>query len=88
MTGDNAAKLIKLLPDGSFIKPHPSFTCSAVFDKFKLIFDNINNKNIKLLHSNINLELEMLFEKHYWTKSSLHIYALAFGSTYQKINLF
>ena len=61
---------------------------SKVFDKFKLIFDNINNKNIKLLHSNINLELNVI-EKHIiGPQSSLHIYALAFGSTYQKINLF
>ena len=84
-------KLIKVLPYGSFIKPHPSFTCSTkVFNKFKLIFDNINNKNIKLLHSNINLELEMLYEKKNITgpQSSLHLYTLTFGSTYQKINLF
>ena len=84
-------KLIKVLPQGSFIKPHPSFTCSAkVFTKFKLIFDNINNKNIKLCPSNINIELEMLYEKKniIGPQSSLNIYALAFGSTYQKINLF
>ena len=84
-------KLIKLLPDGSFIKPHPSFTCSAkVFDKFKLIFDNINNKNIKLLHSNINLELEMLYEKKrlIGPQSSIQRYAISLGSKYKKINLF
>lgn len=84
-------KLIHVLPNHAFIKPHPSFTSSKkVFDKFKLIYKKLNHKNIKLCQDDINLELEMLYEKKHLIgpQSSIERYAISFGSSYKKINLF
>ncbi len=84
-------KLIDVLPNNAFIKPHPSFTSSKkVFDKFKLIYEKLNDKNIKLCQNDINLELEMLYEKKrlIGPQSSIQRYAISLGSKYKKINLF
>ena len=83
--------LIDNLPDGSMIKPHPSFTTNEyVLKEFKSIFNKINNKNIKLCHSSVIIELEMLHEKKYLVgpQSSLSIYSKKLGSNYKFIKLF
>ena len=57
-----------------------------VFDKFKLIYKKLNHKNIKLCQDDINLELEMLYEKKHLIgpQSSIERYAISFGSSYKK----
>ncbi len=82
--------LIVNLPEKSLLKPHPSFTSNKiVFTKFKNLFDELNNKNIKLLGSDVFLEIEMMYEKKniIGPQSSLFRYAKLVGSNYKQINL-
>lgn len=82
--------LIKNLPEKSLLKPHPSFTSNnSVFFKFKNLFDELNNKDITLLGSDVFLEIEMMYEKKniIGPQSSLFRYAKLIGSNYKQINL-
>lgn len=82
--------LILNLPEKSLLKPHPSFTSNKlVFSKFKNLFDELNNKDIMLLDSDIFLEIEMMYEKKniIGPQSSLSRYATLIGSNYKQINL-
>ena len=84
-------KLITKLPPDSAIKPHPSYTSTDnEFSLFINEFNKQNTKNLLLCNKEINLELEMLFEKKHFKgdMSSLQIYARRFGSTYEMINLY
>jgi hypothetical protein len=84
-------KLIKKLPNNSFIKAHPSFTMST--EKIKSISDyvkTVSSEKTELCSSNIIIELEMLYEKKsiIGPESSLRFYAKLFGSDYQMIKLY
>lgn len=82
--------LIQNLPEKSLLKPHPSFTTNKlVFSKFKNLFDQLNNKDIILLGSDVFLEIEMMYEKKniIGPQSSLFRYANLIGSNYKQINL-
>ena len=88
---DMLSKLISILPNGSIIKPHPSFTINNnIYNEFKDLFNRINNKHIRLCESNVMLELEMIYEKKqiFGPQSSLSIYTKMLGSKYEEINLF
>lgn len=84
-------KLLYYLPNGSIIKPHPSFTSNKkVYSEFQDLFNNLNNKEISLCSSKVILELEMLYEKKHiiGPQSSLSRYTVILGSTYEQIKLF
>ena len=84
-------KLIKKLPNNSFIKAHPSFTIST--KKIKSISDyvkTVSAEKIELCSNDIIIELEMLYEKKtiIGPVSSLNFYTKLFGSDYQIIKLY
>ena len=63
------AKLISNMPNGGFIKPHPSFFASKKI-KQSLIsaFKKVERNNIQLATNDIIIEIEMLYEKKFdWT---------------------
>lgn len=84
-------KLISNMPNGGFIKPHPSFFATEKI-KHSLIsaFKKVARNNIQLSTNDIIIEIEMLYEKKnlIGPPSSLSIYAELFGSTYKPIKLY
>jgi len=84
-------KLVKILPNNSAIKAHPSLMVSS--NKIKSVTDyvkNISEGKIKLCSNNIIIELEMLYEEKviFGPISSLLFYTNLFGSEYRKIKLY
>ena len=84
-------KLVKKLPDNSFIKAHPSFAVST--EKTKSISDyvkTVSAEKIELCSNDVIIELEMLYEKKtiIGPASSLNFYTKLFGSDYQIIKLY
>jgi hypothetical protein len=85
------AKLISNMPNGGFIKPHPSFFATEKI-KQSLIsaFKKVERNNIQLSTNDIIIEIEMLYEKKklIGPPSSLIIYTELFGSTYKPVKLY
>ena len=84
-------KLLKKLPPGSIIKPHPSFTSNKfVYNNFKSILGKVSQGKYKLCPSFVILELEMLFERKtlIGPKTSLSKYAIMMNSDFKHINLY
>jgi hypothetical protein len=80
-------KLIFKIGRFGAIKLHPSFYTCKSSENFVILCINRINKNILILDKNVVLEAEMLFEKKifYGPKSSVHIYADLFKSTYKVV---
>lgn len=88
---DMLEKLLSKLPNGSVVKPHPSFTTNnKIFDDFMTIFNKVSKGRISLCLNNTILEMEMLFEpkKLIGSKSSLSKYADFLGSSYENVKLY
>tara|TARA_B100000575_G_scaffold46581_1_gene33733 strand:- start:19821 stop:20819 length:999 start_codon:yes stop_codon:yes gene_type:complete len=84
-------KLLSRLPEGSVIKPHPSFTVNKkIFNNFKKIFNQLSRGKVTLCTNKIILEIEMLYEskKLIGPKSSLSKYANYLGSSYEYVKLY
>ena len=84
-------KLINYLPEGSLVKPHPSYTSSKeVFKDFINIFNDLNSKKIELCDASVILEIEMMYEPKIiiGPQSSLSIYTKLLGSKYEYIKLY
>jgi hypothetical protein len=83
--------IVSRMPEGGVIKLHPSFcTDKKKVDKMKLLLELINVKNIKICDDDVVIEIEMLYEqkKLIGPLTSLSIYAEAFGSEFEDIELY
>ena len=82
--------LVKRMPDGGVIKLHPSFCIDKKkIDRMKSLLELIN-ENIKICDDDVIIEIEMLYEqkKLIGPLTSLRIYADAFGSIFEDIDLY
>ncbi len=87
------SKMLELLIDQmegqGVIKLHPSFTHSKKLnDEIRYVFNRLKSKNISICPNDVNIELEMLYEKKKIVgfTSSLSKYASIFGSDYKKLS--
>ena len=84
-------RLFKKLPEGSIVKPHPSFTADTkTFKNFRDVFSEVGKGKYKLCPENVILELEMLYQKKkiVGPQSSLSEYADLFGSSFKQVNIY
>ena len=84
-------KLLKKLPIGSIVKPHPSFICNEKINtEFKKVFKKISNGKVDLCQEDVIIELEMLYEKKeiIGPQTSLSKYAEYLGSTFNHVKLY
>ena len=83
--------LVERMPEGGVIKLHPSFCIDQdKVKKMKSLLVGISSKNIKICDDSVIIEIEMLYEKKklIGALTSLSIYADAFGSIFEDINLY
>ena len=84
-------KLVDKMPEGGVIKLHPSFAADfSKRNKIASILKQISHNKIKLCCDEVILEIEMLYEPKVLIGSltSLSRYAKAFGSKFEKVNLY
>ena len=84
-------RLFSNIPEGSIVKPHPSYTSDEMtYKKFKEVFFAVGRNKYKLCPRNVILELEMLYKniKLVGPQSSLSEYAILFGSSFKQIKLY
>jgi hypothetical protein len=83
--------LVDRLPNGGAIKLHPGFSENEdMRNKIALALSRISSDSIVLCDDDIILEAEMLFEPKFLIGSltSLSLYATAFGSKFENIELY
>ena len=83
-------KLIKVLPDNSYISLHPSFKVLGIEDQITNKINRLTRGSIKLCPDDTIIEIEMIFEKKILIgpDTSLSIYAKLFNSNFINISLY